>query len=90
MKLREYIQILLPPESSDEWVWHICGAKDIVDATSLEEYRHEGDIDCLLDWFYYHQALCRFPMHHWQNKKPSGLPVTVQIPLARHRPVLFT
>ncbi|KAB5526325.1 fungal-specific transcription factor domain-containing protein [Coniochaeta sp. 2T2.1] len=79
-------EILLPSESSDEWPWHICGALDIIQATRLEEHRHQRDIGCLLDWFYFHQTICRFPMHHWQNEKRLDLPVAAQTALARHRP----
>lgn len=89
------LQILLPSGSSDEWLPYILGASDIIKATYLEEHADEIDIGHLLDWFYYHEALSRFPLHHWRQKSlghdatktPLGPQALQHAALVRHRPV---
>ncbi|KAH8891149.1 hypothetical protein GQ53DRAFT_687393 [Thozetella sp. PMI_491] len=61
-------EILLPSESSGEWLWYVRGAMDTLRAAHLTDQSHESDIDYLLDWIFYHDALSRFPMHHWRHK----------------------
>lgn len=41
---------------------------DIVRTTCLKNRWHESDIGHLLDWVYYHDALSRFPLRHWQHE----------------------
>jgi hypothetical protein len=89
-------EILLPVENSDEWLWYIWGAMDTIQATRLKDQSHNSDIGHLLNWAYYHDALSRFPTHHWRRRAldleatdpnysfSRGLQSS---PLARHRPV---
>ncbi|KAH8903706.1 hypothetical protein BR93DRAFT_884461 [Coniochaeta sp. PMI_546] len=90
-------ETLLPSGSSDEWLSYIWGATDIVQASGLGEQPHEGDIGHLLDWFYYHQALSRFPIHLWHRRPlarleeptsttPSASPALQSTALARYTP----
>ncbi|KAH6653261.1 fungal-specific transcription factor domain-containing protein [Truncatella angustata] len=64
-------EILLPSESSGEWLWYLLGAMEIIQATRLEDQLQDGDIAYLLEWVYYHNALSRFSMHHWRHKSLS-------------------
>ncbi|KAK8048230.1 hypothetical protein PG994_009960 [Apiospora phragmitis] len=50
-------EILLPSESSGEWLWHVWGAMDMIRATQLDT---QSSFGYLLDWAYYHEALSRF------------------------------
>ncbi|KAI1762882.1 fungal-specific transcription factor domain-containing protein [Hypoxylon sp. FL1150] len=89
--------ILLPSASEGEWLWYTQGAMDVVQATRLENQLYERDFGHLLNWVYFHDALSRFPVHHWQhasltreapdsnNLKLRGVQYP---PLARHRPAL--
>ncbi|KAI3325555.1 fungal-specific transcription factor domain-containing protein [Xylariaceae sp. AK1471] len=61
-------EILLPSESSGEWLWYIRGAMDIVQVARLEQQSNQSDIGNLLDWVYYHDALSRFTKYHWRHK----------------------
>ncbi|KAF4993436.1 hypothetical protein FDECE_13402 [Fusarium decemcellulare] len=46
----------LPSESSGEWLWHIWGAMDVVQAAQLKDSSSESDTSHLLDWVYYHEV----------------------------------
>lgn len=89
--------ILLPSASSGEWLWYTQGAMDTIQTTCLEAQLYESDFGHLLDWVYFHDALSRFPIHHWQHaslarEAPNTIyvkPPGVQYPpLARYRPAL--
>lgn len=69
---------------------------DTIQTTCLEAQLYESDFGHLLDWVYFHDALSRFPIHHWQHaslarEAPNTIyvkPPGVQYPpLARYRPV---
>lgn len=69
---------------------------DIVQTTCLKNQWHESDIGCLLDWVYYHDALSRFPLRHWQHEslarefsetKDSHFRDTTCSDLTKYRPV---
>ncbi|KAJ3541190.1 hypothetical protein NM208_g4721 [Fusarium decemcellulare] len=86
----------LPSESSGEWLWHIWGAMDVVQAAQLKDSSPESDTSHLLDWVYYHEVVSRFAVHHWRHKSltqsPSSMAGVSQssqlFPLARYRPNL--
>lgn len=87
---------MLPSASSGEWLWYTRGAMDIVQTTCLKNQWHESDIGRLLDWVYYHDALSRFPLRHWQYKslarefpetKDSHFRDTTCSDLTKYRPV---
>ncbi|CAG9940344.1 unnamed protein product [Clonostachys rosea f. rosea IK726] len=61
-------EILLPSDSSGEWIWYIRGAMDIIRETQLTMVGTEADINILLDWTYYHYSLSTFTISHWRNK----------------------
>ncbi|KAI0110404.1 fungal-specific transcription factor domain-containing protein [Nemania sp. FL0031] len=75
-------EILLPSESSGEWLWYIRGAMEIVQRAQL------GNRSCtctnvkLVDWVYYHDSMSRFTLFHWghkylavESKNPAFTPV---------------
>ncbi|KAI1873906.1 uncharacterized protein JN550_003175 [Neoarthrinium moseri] len=61
-------EILLPSESSGEWLWYIRGAMEIVQSALLVQHVNESDIGSLLDWVYYHHAVSQFATFHWRHK----------------------
>ncbi|RSL96491.1 hypothetical protein BHE90_007585 [Fusarium euwallaceae] len=61
-------ETLLPSDSSGEWLWHIWGAMDIINAAQLEDVSYESETRHLLDWVYYHGVLSRFAVHHWRHR----------------------
>ncbi|KAK8081374.1 hypothetical protein PG996_000155 [Apiospora saccharicola] len=85
-------EILLPSDSSGEWLWHVWGAMDTIRATELS---NQSAYDYLLDWVYYHEALSRFAVRHWRHKtlaleaadtKQNDSLYLQYPPLTRHRP----
>lgn len=59
---------LRPSESSGEWLWHIWGAVDVIQATQLSHRSSESETYALIDWVNYHHTLSRFSTQHWQHK----------------------
>ncbi|KAK8139352.1 hypothetical protein PG984_002732 [Apiospora sp. TS-2023a] len=85
-------EVLLPSDSSGEWLWHVWGAMDMIRATHLGDHSAYG---FLLDWVYYHEALSRFAVRHWRHKslaleaadtKELGSLDLQSAPLSGHRP----
>lgn len=69
-------EILLPVHSSgEEWLCYINGATKVLQVTRLTDRSNDSDIGRLLDWVYYHDAVSRFPTHHWR-RKPLSLEAT--------------
>ncbi|KAL7917391.1 fungal-specific transcription factor domain-containing protein [Trichoderma austrokoningii] len=90
-------EILLPSGSSCEWLLYVWGAMDIAQATSLQDREQGNDIDHILDWAYYHNAVSRFPIYHWRQRSLPPETTAVKYPntehlqqmsLARYRPAL--
>ncbi|KZL65479.1 zinc-finger transcription factor [Colletotrichum tofieldiae] len=79
-------EILLPSESSGEWLWYIWGAMNIIQVTSLKDQSHQRDIRHLLDWVYYHNTLCHFTIHHRRHKSLSPRATAAQYPRAGEEP----
>ncbi|KAH8646015.1 fungal-specific transcription factor domain-containing protein [Tricladium varicosporioides] len=88
-------EILIPSESSGEWLWYIWGALNIVETTCLKYQSNESDIGHLLDWLYYHDLLSRFSIHHWHHRSSTLVAPYINYPgpqdlryshLAIHRP----
>ncbi|KAK2014469.1 hypothetical protein LZ32DRAFT_657304 [Colletotrichum eremochloae] len=71
-------EILLPSESSGEWLWYVWGAMKITQAARLKDYSDQSDVRHLLDWVHFHNTLSHFPIHHWRHKSlsSSGAAVT--------------
>ncbi|KAI1266678.1 fungal-specific transcription factor domain-containing protein [Xylariaceae sp. FL1019] len=61
-------EILLPTESSTEWLWYIRGAMRIVQEAHLESKLGNIRIGSLLEWVYYHHTLSRFTLKNWRHK----------------------
>ncbi|KAF5605656.1 hypothetical protein FPCIR_348 [Fusarium pseudocircinatum] len=61
-------ETLRPSESSGEWLWHIWGAVDVIQATQLSDHSSESEIYALIDWVNYHHTLSRFSTQHWRHK----------------------
>lgn len=59
---------LRPSESSGEWLWHIWGAVDVIQATQLSHRSSESETYALIDWVNYHHTLSRFSTQHWRHK----------------------
>lgn len=96
--LNRNMQILLPSDSSGEWLYHIWGAMDMIQVAHLRSHLDASNTGHLLDWVYYHDTLSRFALQHWRHKsivlQASGIKdpkaQDIQIlPLARYRPVCF-
>ncbi|KAK8872548.1 fungal-specific transcription factor domain-containing protein [Apiospora arundinis] len=90
-------EILLPTESTGEWLFHVWGAMDMIRASELGNASSGHDeFGYLLDWVYYHEALSRFAVRHWRHKSlaletsdsKSSRDLDLQYPsLIKHRPV---
>ena len=63
-----FIQIHLPTGSSSEWLWYVRGAMNMLQGILLQQQSSSTDIEVLLDWVYYHEALAHFTNTHWRNK----------------------
>ncbi|KAG7405113.1 hypothetical protein Forpe1208_v014888 [Fusarium oxysporum f. sp. rapae] len=61
-------ETLRPSESSGEWLWHIWGAVDVIQATQLSNHSSESETYALIDWVNYHHTLSRFSTQHWRHK----------------------
>ncbi|KAI1328536.1 fungal-specific transcription factor domain-containing protein [Xylariaceae sp. FL0255] len=61
-------EILLPLDSSGDWLWYINGALEIVQNAGLREESGPSHVANLLEWVYYHDTLSRFTTCHWRNK----------------------
>ncbi|KAI0869826.1 fungal-specific transcription factor domain-containing protein [Hypoxylon argillaceum] len=61
-------EILLPSESSGEWLCYIRGAMDIVQRAQLGNQLHSCRNSKLVDWVYYHDSMSRFTLYHWRHK----------------------
>ncbi|KAF5688349.1 hypothetical protein FDENT_4926 [Fusarium denticulatum] len=61
-------ETLRPSESSGEWLWHIWGAVDVIQATQLNDHSPESETYALTDWVNYHHTLSRFSTQHWRHK----------------------
>ncbi|KAF5624539.1 hypothetical protein F52700_9708 [Fusarium sp. NRRL 52700] len=61
-------ETLRPSESSGEWLWHIWGAADVIQATQLNHHSSESETYSLIDWVSYHHTLSRFSTQHWRHK----------------------
>ncbi|KAF5569494.1 zinc-finger transcription factor [Fusarium phyllophilum] len=72
-------ETLRPSESSGEWLWHIWGAVDVIQATQLSDHSSENETYALVDWVNYHHTLSRFSTQHWRHKalaqKTFGNPI---------------
>lgn len=64
-------EIMLPSESSGDWLWYIRAAMDTVGRAHLGQSSSQSGIDDLLDWVYYHHTLSRFAMYHLRVKSTS-------------------
>lgn len=58
--------------TSGQWRWYITGAKSIIRASSVSQFKHDADFNILLDWVHYHDALSRLSSLHWYPL-PKGL-----------------
>ncbi|OJI99085.1 hypothetical protein ASPVEDRAFT_80712 [Aspergillus versicolor CBS 583.65] len=58
--------------TSGQWRWYITGAKSIIRASSLSQFKPDADFNILLDWVHYHDALSRLSSLHW-CPLPKGL-----------------
>ncbi|KAI0150262.1 fungal-specific transcription factor domain-containing protein [Xylariaceae sp. FL1272] len=67
-------EIVLPTESSTEWLWYIRGAMRIVQEAHLESKLDDIGIGSLLEWVYYHHTLSRFTMKNWRHKPTIDVP----------------
>ncbi|KAL3292838.1 zinc-finger transcription factor [Colletotrichum asianum] len=83
-----------PIEGTSEWLLHVWGATDIIQATPLKDQPPNNETGRLLQWVHYHETLSRFAVHHWRHQSldsegPSRSArrsqVAHQISLTRHR-----
>ncbi|KAF5595183.1 uncharacterized protein FSUBG_9240 [Fusarium subglutinans] len=61
-------ETLRPSDSSGEWLWHIWGAVDVIQATQLSDRSSEIETYAVIDWVNYHHTLSRFSTQHWRHK----------------------
>ncbi|KAH8164572.1 hypothetical protein CIB48_g3665 [Xylaria polymorpha] len=64
-------EILLPSDSSGEWLLYIRGAMEVVERAQLGEQSDHSITRQLLDWVYYHDSMSRFTLFHWRNQNPA-------------------
>ncbi|KAF4450424.1 hypothetical protein F53441_6423 [Fusarium austroafricanum] len=76
-------ETLRPSESSGEWLSHVSGAMDVIQATQLDAQPYNCDTYHLLDWTNYHYTLCRFSQQYWHHKSPG---YNVSLSLTRYKP----
>ncbi|ENH75402.1 hypothetical protein FOC1_g10002958 [Fusarium oxysporum f. sp. cubense race 1] len=86
-------ETLRPSESSGEWLWHIWGAVDVIQATQLSDHSSENETYVLIDWVNYHHTLSRFSTQHWRHKslasKASKKPMQLFHPTSSIMSLLF-
>ncbi|KAF4900074.1 hypothetical protein CGCFRS4_v003584 [Colletotrichum fructicola] len=55
-------ETLQPLEGTSEWLLHVWGATDMIQATPLKDHTSNNDTGRLLQWVHYHETLSRFAM----------------------------
>ncbi|SCO90463.1 uncharacterized protein FRV6_14591 [Fusarium oxysporum] len=78
-------ETLRPSESSGEWLWHIWGAVDVIQATQLSDHSSENETHALIDWVNYHHTLSRFSTQHWRHKSLASKASKKPMQLFRRR-----
>ncbi|EWZ32224.1 hypothetical protein BFJ63_vAg5329 [Fusarium oxysporum f. sp. narcissi] len=78
-------ETLRPSESSGEWLWHIWGAVDVIQATQLSDHSSENETYVLIDWVNYHYTLSRFSTQHWRHKSLASKASKKPMQLFRRR-----
>ncbi|KAH0426079.1 zinc-finger transcription factor [Colletotrichum camelliae] len=88
-------ETLQPIEGTSEWLLHVWGATDMIQATPLKDQPANNDTSRLLQWVHYHETLSRFAMHHWRHQSlaPEGpsrsarrSQIAQKMSLTKHRP----
>jgi len=68
-------EIMLPSDSSGDWLVYIRAAVDIAQVAQLGQETAglmTDDIANLLDWVFYHSTLSRFAMYHWRHRSDAA------------------
>ncbi|SPO07747.1 uncharacterized protein DNG_10442 [Cephalotrichum gorgonifer] len=73
-------------ETSNQWVWYICGVKDIMaNVVTMSWFTVESGLASLTDWIFYHEVLSQFSRRHWRPKRsedrPPDIPQVCEMPL---------
>lgn len=61
------LQMQQTSEKNSQWVAHICGAKDVIEAIQSKRYIPGSDSSVILGWVYYYDVLARFSLRHWRT-----------------------
>ncbi|KAI1336224.1 fungal-specific transcription factor domain-containing protein [Xylariaceae sp. FL0016] len=64
-------ELMLPSESSGDWLRYTQAATDLVQRTQLTYESDQGDVSCLLDWVFYHHTISRFATYHWRHQSEA-------------------
>jgi hypothetical protein len=59
------LKILRDRKKSEQWMWYICNAKNLVKAANLDWDVHASDMNTTMSWIYYHDALGKLCLRHW-------------------------
>jgi len=66
-----FFQILRDWDSTYQWLWYVCSAKDVANSAGLGWVDKESDISIVLRWVYYHDVLSRFSLRHWRLQRSA-------------------
>ncbi|CAK7218075.1 hypothetical protein SBRCBS47491_003383 [Sporothrix bragantina] len=73
--LLNYYEILDEQGSAASSAIYFCGCKRIALAMHREHRDYQGDLALILDWVFYHDAMYKFSIHHWEKRTAAQVMV---------------
>ncbi|CAK7200444.1 hypothetical protein SEUCBS139899_003139 [Sporothrix eucalyptigena] len=73
--LLNYYEILDDNGSAASSAIYFCGCKRIALAMHREHRDYQGDLALILDWVFYHDAMYKFSIHHWEKRTAAQVMV---------------
>ncbi|CAK7229192.1 hypothetical protein SCUCBS95973_007138 [Sporothrix curviconia] len=73
--LLNYYEILDEHGSAASSAIYFCGCKRLALAMHREHRNYQGDLALILDWVFYHDAMYKFSIHHWEKRTAAQVMV---------------
>ena len=55
------------------WAVFFCGTKRLVNLVHQTGKSYDGDVALIIDWVFYHDAMYKFSILHWQQRRPQHM-----------------
>ena len=72
------LQTLNFDTSDSSWCIYFCGTKRIAKHVSQKHDTIFGDKALIMDWIFYHDAMYKFSIRHWDNKTKDQIELAGQ------------